>query len=120
MQLVGILLWIVGSLITMFWAYGIRSYVRTGHGVSQQTVNQTMMFALSLIIVPIFGLSPFHLLWMFPVGFILGTISLVFPFSLLSVPGRTFGAICCIGLTQRPSTSSINLFDKDGNHKPRD
>jgi hypothetical protein len=120
MQLVGILLWIVGALITMFWAYGIRSYVRTGQGVSQQTVNQTMMFGLSLVVVPIFGLSPFHLLWMFPVSFILGTLSFVSPFSLLSVPGRIFGAICCIGLTRSQSTSSINPFDKDGNDKSRD
>ena len=101
MQLVGVLLWFVGALITMFWAYGIRSYVRSGQGVSQQTVNQTMMFTLSLIIVLIFGFSPFHLLWMFPVGFVLGTLSLAFPLSLLSVPGRTFGAFCCIGLTRR-------------------
>ncbi len=120
MQLVGVLLWILGALITMFWAYGIRSYVRRGQGVSQQTVNQTMMFALSLIIIPIFGFSPFHLLWMFPVSFVLGMLSFVFPFSLLSVPGRTFGAICCIGLTQKQPTGSINLFDKDGNYKPRD
>ena len=120
MQLAGVLLWIVGALITMFWAYGIRSYVRSGQGVSQQTVNQTMMFVLSLIIVPILGFSPFHLLWMFPVSFVLGMLSLVFPFSLLSVPGRTFGTICCIGVTQRQATGSINLFDKDGNYKPRD
>ena len=120
MQLVGILLWIAGALVTIFWAYGIRSYVRTGQGVSQQTVNQTMMFAISLIVVPIFGLSSFHLLWMFPVSFALGTLSLMFPFSLLSVPGRIFGVICCIGLTRRQSTGSINLFDKDGNYKLRD
>jgi hypothetical protein len=79
-----------------------------------------MMFTLSLIIVLIFGFSPFHLLWMFPVGFVLGTLSLAFPLSLLSVPGRTFGAFCCIGLTQRQAIGSINLFDKDGNYKPRD
>src|SRR6185503_13383820 len=87
MQLVGVLLWFVGALITMFWACGIRSYVRTGQGVSQQTVNQTMMFGLSLVVVPIFGFSPFHLLWMFPVSFIVGTLSFALPFSLLSVLG---------------------------------
>jgi hypothetical protein len=79
-----------------------------------------MMFALSLIIVPIFGFSPFHLLWMFPISFILGMLSFAFPFSLLSVPGRTFGTICCIGLTERQSSGSINLFDTDGSYKPRD
>jgi hypothetical protein len=69
--------------------------------------------------VLIFGFSPFHLLWMVPVGFVLGTLSLAFPLSLLSIPGRTFGAFC-IGLTQRQATGSINLFDKDGHYKPRD
>jgi hypothetical protein len=119
-QLVGILLWTAGAVITMSWGYGIRSYVRSGQGVSQLTVNQTMMFAISLIIVPIFGFSPFHLLWMFPVSLILGMLSLFFPFSLLSGPGKTFGTICCIGLTQRQATGSINLFDEDGNYKPLD
>ena len=46
MQLVGVLIWFVGALIKMFWAYGIRSYVRSVQGLSQQTVNQTMMFTL--------------------------------------------------------------------------
>jgi hypothetical protein len=100
MQIVEILLWIVGAFITISWSYGIRSYVRTGRGVTQQTVNQTMLFALALTIVPIVGLSSFHLLWMFIAGFVLGALSLAFPFSLLSIPGRMFGAICCIGLAR--------------------
>lgn len=103
MQIVGVLLWIIGAVLAITWAYGVRSYVRSGKGVSQQTVNQTMLFALSLLVVALFGLSPFHLLWMFPAGFILGALSLAFPFSVLSIPGRIFGAICCIGLTRKGS-----------------
>ena len=101
MKVVEILLWIVGAVVTVSWAYGIRSYVRTGQGVTQQTLNQTMMFALALIIVPVFDLSPFQLLWMFPVGLVVGGLAFAgFPFSLLSAPGRVFRAICCIGLTE--------------------
>lgn len=103
MQFLAIVLWIVGAIVTISWAYGVRLYVRSGRGVSQQTVNQTMLFALSLLVVLIFGLSPFHLLWMFPVGSILGTLSLTFPFSVLSIPGRIFRAICCIGLARNGS-----------------
>lgn len=120
MQVVGALLWIIGAVLTISWAYGVRRYVRSGQGISQQTVNQTMLFALSLLVVPVFGLSPFHLLWMFPVAFILGALSLAFPFSTLSVPGRMFGAICCVGLKRAQSAEALNLFDKDGNYKPRD
>ena len=103
MQFLAIIVRIVGAIVTISWVYGVRSYVRSGRGVSQQTVNQTMFFALSLLVVLIFGLSPFHRLWMFPVGFILGTLSLAFPFSVLSVPGRIFGAIWCIGLARKGS-----------------
>jgi hypothetical protein len=103
MKIVGVALWVVGVVITVCWAYGIRTYMRNGQGVSQQTVNQTMLFALSLLTVPIFSLSPFHLLWMFPVGFILGGLSLAFPFSVLSVPGRFFGVICSVGSARKGS-----------------
>jgi hypothetical protein len=42
--------------------------------------------------------SPFHLLWLFPASFVAGFFSIAFPFSLLSIPGRFFGRLCCIGL----------------------
>lgn len=103
MEILGVGLWIIGAVITSSWAYGIRTYARSQQEVSQQTVNQTMLFALSLLVVPICGLSPFHLLWMFPAGFVLGALSLVFPFSVLSVPGRIFGAICGVGLRRKGS-----------------
>ena len=103
MEILGIGVWIIGALITISWAYGIRTYVQSGQGVSQQTVNQTMLFAVSLLVVAIFSFSSFHLLWMFPAGFILGALSLAFPFSVLSIPGRIFGTICCIGLTRKGS-----------------
>jgi hypothetical protein len=100
MQVVGVILWLLAAVFTLSWMYGIRSYVRSGQGVSQQTVNQTMGFALSLVLIPVLHISPFHLLWMFIVAFATGTLSIVFPFSLLSVPGRFFGVICCFGLDQ--------------------
>ena len=62
------------------------------------TVNITMLFVVSLVVVPLLSLSPFHLLWMFIVSFVLGTLSLAFPFSLLSLPGRWFFILACIGL----------------------
>lgn len=103
MEILGIVLWIIGLLITLSWAFGIRTYARSRNGVSQQTVNQAMLFAVSLLVVPIFSFSPIHLLWMFPAGFILGVLSVAVPFSVLSIPGRIFGAFCCVGLAGKNS-----------------
>jgi len=94
----GWLIWLVGSIVAVGWVYGIRHYTRRGIGVSQQTVNRTMLFFVSLIVTLSLRISPYHLLWLFPLSWVIGTLSLIFPFSLLSIPGGLFGDMCCVGL----------------------
>jgi len=94
----GWLIWLVGLIVAVGWVYGIRNYMRRGMGVTQQTVNTTMLFFVSFIVTLSLRISPYHLLWLFPLSWLLGTLSLVFPFSLLSIPGRLFGDMCCVGL----------------------
>lgn len=98
MEVLGWLLWVIGLVVGLSWSYGVRTYVRTGQGVQQQTVNQTTLILLAVIAVPLLGLSPFHLLWMLPAAFVAGMLSVAFPFSLISLIGRPFGELCCIGL----------------------
>ena len=100
MEILGWILWTIGLLVGLSWSYGIRTYVRRGQGVTQQTVNQTALILLAVIVVPLLGLSPFHLIWMLPAAFITGMLSLSFPFSLVSLIGRPFGNLCCLGLDQ--------------------
>jgi ABC-type Co2+ transport system permease subunit len=100
-KIAGIALWVIATSMALAWAYGIRSYVKSGAGVTQMTVNTAMLFAVSVVVIPLTGISPFHLLWMFPVAWLLGTLSLLFPISLLSIPGLVFRAICCIGLGRK-------------------
>lgn len=94
----GWILWTFALVGGLSWAYGVRTYVRTGRGVTQLTVNQTMLMLAAIAAVPLLGLSPFHLLWMIPAAYIVGMFSLMFPFSLVSLIGRPFGQICCLGL----------------------
>jgi len=98
MEVVGWILWAVGLFFGLSFAYGVRTYVRTGQGVQQATVNQTMLMLGAVVAVPLLDFSPFHLLWLLPVAFILGGLSLSFPFSLVSLVGIPFGHICCLGL----------------------
>jgi len=92
------LIWLWGLVVAAVWVYGIRDSMRRGLGITQQTVNNTMLFFVSLIVTLSPQITPYHLLWLFPLSWLLGTLSLVFPFSLLSIPGRLFGDMCCVGL----------------------
>ena len=98
MQVLGWVLWTIGLVVGLSWSYGVRTYVRTGRGVQQATVNQTALMLVAVVAVPLFGLSPFHLLWMLPAAFIVGMLSLAFPFSVVSLIGKPFGHVCCLGL----------------------
>lgn len=97
-EVLGWILWTIGLVGGLSWSYGVRTYVRTGRGVTQLTVNQAMLMLAAVVSVPLLGFSPFHLLWMLPAAFIVGMLSLMFPFSLVSLLGRPFGQICCLGL----------------------
>lgn len=57
-----------------------------------------MLFAAQALAVGIFDLSPLHFLWMIPLAFVLGSMSIAFPFSLLTPLGGIYGNLCCIGL----------------------
>lgn len=100
MEIAGYIIYGVGVLLATVWLVGIRLHTNSGQGVTMSTVNITMLFIVSLVLVPIIKLEPLHLLWMYPSSFLIGTLSLMFPFSLLSIPGNLLAKIACVGLDQ--------------------
>jgi len=79
---------------------GIRKNTRYGNIVTIQTVNTTMLWCITTLCVLIFKFSFIHLLWLFPLGFLIGTFSITFPFLLISPLGRLFGQLCCFGISK--------------------
>jgi hypothetical protein len=96
MAVVELLTFGAGLLLTVVWSYGIRMAGEVGLA----TVNTTMLWAVSTLAVLVLGHSALHLLWLFPVSLVLGTLSVVPPFSVISGPGRIYARACCIGLPQ--------------------
>lgn len=97
---IGWALWAIG----VFWAQGaarsIREMVRTGEPPTMMTINWIMLSCFALLCIPVLGFSPFHAIWAVPVAFVVGSLSMVPPLSLLNYPGRAFTAVCCLGLDQ--------------------
>jgi hypothetical protein len=112
MQIVGALIWAIAVLVTFGWIQGIRRYVSTGLGVTKQTVNTAMLFLLAMGGVAVLGHSPFHLLWLFPASWIVGTLSISSPLSLLSIPGHVFGHIFCAGIDPEEARKNARRFKR--------
>lgn len=58
---------------------GIRQLLRSGDIVSPPMFASTVLFALGIGAVLALDASPLHLLWWFPVTFVLGIVVLMFP-----------------------------------------
>ena len=111
MKIVEIILWIVVIWFALSFSWGIRKSTWGGFGVTIQSTNIAMLFVAQAIAVGVFGLSPLHFLWMIPVAFILGSMSIAFPFSLISSLGRLYGNLCCIGLDLEVVTQNKARLD---------
>jgi len=98
MRIVSVILWVIIIWLAASFSWGVRKKTWSGFGVTMQTVNTAMVFAVQAVVVGVLELSALHFLWMIPLAFILGSISLIFPFSLLSILGKVYAGLCCIGL----------------------
>lgn len=73
--LVAAIAWAMAELI------GTRRKLRNGESVMLPRFAATLVFILCILIVIVTGGSAFHLLWLFPLSFVLGISLLLFPAS---------------------------------------
>lgn len=64
-KIVGYALWVIAVWHAVTWAWGIRSYYRTGRGPHIGTCASGAAFVIAIAIAIRLG-SPFHLLWVYP------------------------------------------------------
>ena len=77
--------WVIAQLLTT------RRRLREGEIVVPPLFAATLVFILFIILVWVMGASPLHLLWLFPLSFVLGIAVLLFPLGQLLV-------MACMGL----------------------
>ncbi len=65
--------WVIAQLLTT------RRRLRNGEIVVPPLFAATLVFLLFILVVWAMGASPMHLLWLFPLSFVLGIAVLLFP-----------------------------------------
>ncbi len=102
MKILGYVIYGVGVLLTLIWLAGVRTNTKSGIGVAAGTVNIVVLFIVSLILVSVLRVSPFHLIWLFSVSVLIGLLSsrlfhtrLI---SIFSIPGYFLWRLVCFGI----------------------
>jgi tetratricopeptide (TPR) repeat protein len=99
MDIIGYIILGLSVLFTLGWCLQIRSKAK-----KEQTTEKSMEFSgllmtVSVILIPLLHLSPYHLLWMLPASFILGLISINTPFRLLYFISSIYFSFWYIGIS---------------------
>ena len=77
----------------------IRRLVAAQAGTTYTVLSTNALYVLATIGVVLGGYSPLHLLWLFPIAFFAGFLSMAPPFNGVLVPlGKAYATVCCIGV----------------------
>ncbi len=87
MAIVNQLVFALAIVWTIWQILHVRTQVRNGEIVIPPLVTSTLGFALCIVVITIIGVSPLHLLWLFPCSFVFGIILLFFPFGTKLIMG---------------------------------
>jgi len=101
MQIIGIIIWVLCVIWAIAQGFNIRQKAKNEQATEHTFEVHALLATVSVIIIPVLSLSPFHLLWMLPASFVLGIASIIFPLNLLWLPASLFGSLWYIG-TKNP------------------
>jgi hypothetical protein len=87
MAIVKQLVFALAIVWTIWQILHVRTQVSNGEIVVPPLVASTLVFALCIVMTTIIGISPLHLLWLFPCSFVFGIILLFFPFGTKLIMG---------------------------------
>ena len=79
MTLLGKIVYIGSILLTVGYLVSAIRRVRNCEPIMPPTFSAALVFLLALVLVQVFGLSPFHVVWLFPVSLVLGMALVILP-----------------------------------------
>ena len=79
MEILGKVILILAIIWPVWQIFNIRKHVINGGIIMPPFITTLFVFIIFVLIVIVFKLSPFHLLWLFLLSFVIGIVLIVFP-----------------------------------------
>jgi len=99
MNIIGYIILGLSILITLGWCFNIRHKAKYEQAREKGMELQGFLMTVSIILVFVLHLSPFHLLWMLPASFILGLLSITSPLRVLWIFSSIYFSFWYIGIS---------------------
>jgi hypothetical protein len=102
MGTINIILIVLSILIIIISFLKIRNAAKYGERAPQSNINTTFLILISILLVLVFNIPFPHVIWMLIASIIVGHLSKIFPFILISIPAAyLIERIAYIGLNHQ-------------------
>ena len=126
MTVIGYIILGFSILFTLAWCFRVREKARSEQATEKGMELQGFLMTVSIVLVLLLHLSPFHLLWMIPASFILGLLSMTTPLRILWIFSSIYFSFWYIGISNvgrkhyvaGEYDKAIEAFKEDISKKP--
>lgn len=108
MNIIGYIILGLSILFTLGWCFDIRHKAKYEQAREKGKELQGFLMTVSIILVFVLHLSPFHLLWTLPASFILGLLSITSPLSVLWIFSSIYFSFWYIGISNAGRKFYVN------------
>ncbi|MDD5551830.1 MAG: tetratricopeptide repeat protein [Candidatus Pacebacteria bacterium] len=113
-------------LLTLGWCLNVRGKAKNEQATEKSMELLGFLMTVSIVLVLLLRLSPFHLLWMLPASFILGLLSAITPLRFLWIFSSIYFSFWYIGVSNEGRkfyiagdyNKAIESFKKEIDKKP--
>ncbi len=99
MNIIGYIILGISILFTLVWCFRVREKARNEQATEKGMELQGFLMTVSIILILLLHISPFHLLWMLPASFILGLLSITTPLKILWIFSSLYFSLWYIGIS---------------------
>lgn len=99
MSIIGYIVFGFAVIFTLGWCIGLREKAKSEQEGENTMELQGFLMTVSLILVPVLNISPFHLFWMFSASFIIGLLSASTPIKILCKFSSIYFSYWYIGIS---------------------
>lgn len=99
MNILNYIILALSILITLGWTLKIREKVKNEQATEKAMELQAFLMTVSIVLIFVLHISPFHLLWMLPTSFFLGLLSITTPLKFLWVFSSIYFSLWYLGIS---------------------
>lgn len=99
MNILSYIILALSILITLGWSLKIREKAKNEQATEKSMELQAFLMTVSIVLIFLLHISPFHLLWMLPTSFFLGLLSMTTPLKFLWVFSSIYFSFWYLGIS---------------------